>query len=121
MMDIRSTLMGDYMKSFVLYEKKRIPDGVGGFIVEYTEGATFDAVISFDDSLQAEVALQSGVTSRYTITTRTNLILDFHDIVKCLDDEKFYRITTDGDDKKTPPRASFQIRQVRAEEWMDPR
>lgn len=118
---LHSTLMGDFVREFVLFEKKRTPDGVGGFIETYTEGPAFNAALSLDDSLQAEVALQSGVTSRYTITTHPNLILDFHDVVKCLDDGKFFRITTDGDGKKTPPRASFQIRQVKAEEWRDPR
>lgn len=118
---LHSTLMGDFVRLFVLFEKKRTPDGVGGFIETYTEGPAFNAALSLDDSLQAEIALQSGVTSRYTITTPPNLILDFHDVVKCLDDGKFFRITTDGDDKKTPPRASFQIRQVKAEEWRDPR
>lgn len=120
-MNMRSTLMGDYLRHFILFEKKRTPDGVGGFIVQYTAGPEFDAAISFDDSLQADVAAQSGVKSRYTISTDINLILDFHDVIQSVDDGKFYRITSDGDDKHTPARASIRFRQVKAEEWRDPR
>ena len=54
----------------VLMEKKRTPDGEGGWATEWAQGAEFDAAIILDTSMQSRIAEKEGVTSVYTITTR---------------------------------------------------
>ena len=46
--------------------------------------------------------------------------LEYHDVIKRLRDNKFFRITSDGEDKFTPSSASLDMRQVSAEEWSLP-
>jgi hypothetical protein len=46
--------------------------------------------------------------------------LQFHDIFIRKEDNKVFRVTSDGDDKKTPSIASLDMRQVSAEEWRIP-
>ncbi len=43
--------------------------------------------------------------------------LEYHEVFKRLRDGKFFRVTSDGDDKHTPASASLNMRQVTAEEW----
>ena len=112
------SLLSQAMEDVVLLEKKRVSDGEGGFVTEWKEGVQFKAAITFDSSLQAKVAEKQGVTSLYTITTLKNAMLQYHDVLKRLRDGKVFRVTSDGDDKITPPSASFQFAQVTAEEWV---
>lgn len=112
------SLLYDAFEDVILMEKTRQSDGEGGFITVWTEGVTFQAAIVFDSSLQAAVAEKAGASSLYTITTDKTVVLEYHDVLKRKKDGKILRITTDGDDVYTPERASFQIRQVRAEEWV---
>lgn len=115
------TMIEESMETCVTMQKVRGPDGEGGFITYWTEGAEFKASITFDTSMQARIADKQGVTSMYTVTTAKNAHLEYHDVIKRLSDGKVFRITSDGDDKQTPPRAMFgQYLQVTAEEWVIP-
>lgn len=111
------SLIDSYTTECVLLEKSRVPDGEGGWTTAWTEGAAFSAAITVDSTLQARVAQQEGVTSVYTVTVAPGTPLDFHDVFRRSSDGKVFRVTSDSDDKKTPPVASFQVLQVSAEEW----
>jgi hypothetical protein len=67
--------------------------------------------------MQARIAEAQGVKSLYTITTTKNVNLQFHDVFKRVSDNKIFRVTSDGDDNKTPASASLNMRQVTAEEF----
>ena len=110
-------LLTQAMEDVVMLEKKRVPDGEGGFTTEWVDGVRFKAAISFDNSIEARTAEKQGVTSLYTVTVPLNFKLEYHDVFKRLRDGKVFRVTSDGDDKITPPSASFQFAQVTAEEW----
>lgn len=115
------SMIEESMESCAIMQKVREPDGEGGFITQWTEGAEFKASITFDTSMQARIADKQGVTSMYTVTTAKNASLEYHDVIKRLSDGKIFRITSDGDDKQTPTRAVFgQYLQVTAEEWAIP-
>lgn len=112
------SLLQQAMTDVVAMEKTRVSDGEGGFIVDWVDGAMFKAAIAFDTSMQSRIGEKQGVSSRYTITTTKNAKLEFHDVIRRLNDGKIFRITSDGDDKQTPDSASFQFLQVTAEEWV---
>ena len=112
------SLLTQAMEDVVLMEKKREPDGEGGFTTGWVDGVQFKAAISFDSSMQARTAEKAGVTSLYTVTVPINAKLEYHDVLKRIRDGKVFRITSDGDDKITPPSASFQFAQVTAEEFL---
>ena len=112
------SLMDDFNARMTFMEKTRVPDGAGGFRVTWAEGETFLACVTFDTSIQARAAEKQGVTSLYTVTTDKNVVLEYHDVLRRLTDGKIFRITSDGDDKATPPSATLNMRQVTAEEWV---
>ena len=114
------SLLLEAMESCVLLDKQTAPDGYGGYISTWVDGAPFMAAVTFDTSIEARVADKQGVTSLYTVTTEKALTLEYHDVFRRLSDGKVFRVTSDGDDKKTPASAWLNMRQVTAEEWSIP-
>ena len=111
------SLLNEMRTACAMLDKRRVPDGEGGFITNWTESAKFMAAIVLDTSIEARVAEQEGVTGVYTVTTEKNIALEYHDVFKRLYDGKIFRVKSDGDDKFTPESASLNMRQVTAEEW----
>ena len=112
------SLLEDAFEECVMIDKTTQPDGYGGYISTYAEGAEFKAAITFDTSMEARIAEKQGVTSLYTVTTSRALTLEYHDIFKRVRDGKLFRVTSDGDDKFTPPSTALDMRQVKAEEFI---
>ena len=111
------TLLDEAMDSCVFLNKQVTKDGYGGYTTTWADGATFQAAIVFDTSIEARTAEVQGVTSRYTVTTPKSLTLEYHDVFRRIRDGKIFRVTSDGDDKYTPKSAGLDMRQVTAEEW----
>ena len=101
-----------------MLDKRTTADGYGGYITSWLEGAEFQAATVLDTSMQARIAEKQGVTALYTITTSKAINLQYHDVFKRMSDGKIFRVTSDGDDKKTPVSATLNMRQVSAEEWV---
>lgn len=111
------SLLSEAMENCIMLDKTTEEDTYGGYRVVWKEGAEFQAAIVLDSSIQAKIAEKQGVTGLYTITTKKNVNLQYHDIFKRLEDGKIFRVTSDGDDKHTPMSANLNMRQVSAEEW----
>lgn len=105
------------MTDCVRLEKTTNDDSEGGRSARWAEGTPFRAAIVFNNSMEARRAEKDGVKSLYTVTVPMDVILKYHDVFKRCSDGKIFRATSDGDDTKTPAVASFQFRQLNAEEW----
>jgi folylpolyglutamate synthase/dihydropteroate synthase len=114
------SLLSEAMEPSVIVDKRTLPDGMGGTVTAWVDGAQIEAAIVLDNSLQARIAEKDGVTAVYTITTEKNVNLQFHDVLRRTSDSKVFRVTSDGDDKHTPASARLNMRQVSAEEWSLP-
>lgn len=114
------SLLSEAMETCYMLDRRNVPDGYGGYRQQYTEGASFQAAIVFDTSIEARIAEKQGVTSRYTVTTPRTLVLKYHDVFRRDRDGKIFRVTSDGDDKYTPASATLDMRQVTAEEFTLP-
>lgn len=111
------SLLSNAMEKCVMQDKTTASDGHGGFTTSYTAGAEFNAAIVFDSSMQARIGEAQGVKALYTVTTGRTTNLQYHDVFQRSSDSKIFRVTSDGDDKKTPASAGLDMRQVTAEEW----
>lgn len=114
------SLLSEAMETCVMYDKRMVDDGYGGYRQSYTEGVEFQAAIVLDSSIEAQKALSDESVGIYTITTRKNFNLQYHDVFKRMEDGKIFRVTSDGDDRKTPNSAGLNMRQVSAQEWVLP-
>ena len=114
------SLLDEAMEKCIMIDKRTVSDGYGGFTTEWVEGADFSSAIVLNSSLQAKIAEQQGVKGLYTITTKRALNLQYHDVFRRVSDGKIFRVTSDGDDNRTPVSAGLDMRQVSAEEWSLP-
>lgn len=114
------SLLSDAMERYVIINAAIVDDGYGGYITQYSEGATFDAAVTKNTSIQAEIAKKQGVTALYTVLTKRDITLTFGMIIKRVSDGMYFRITSSGIDDKTPKSAGLDIRKVSAEEYTLP-
>lgn len=110
------SLLSQAMEDAVMLEKKRIPDGEGGFITDWAEGVQFKAAITFNTSMEARTAEKQGVTGMWNILVKKETRLEFHNIFKRMSDGQVFRVTS-KDDKATPKSAGLDLRLISAEEW----
>lgn len=111
------SLIEEFMVPCTFLEKSRVPDGEGGFITNWVEGAEFSAAIVFSTSIEARRAEKEGVSSRYRVTTGRKVKLEYHDVFRRLSDGKIFRVTSDGDDVISPGFSEIDTIIVTAEEW----
>lgn len=111
------SLLNDFSEACVLLDKRRVLDGRGALITEWVDGAEFLAAITYDTSIQARVAEAQGVKDLITVTTSRAITLDYHDVFRRVSDGQTFRVTSKGENNKTPTSASLDMRQVSAEEY----
>lgn len=114
------SLLSEAMENCTMIDKTTVSDGYGGFEVKYVDGASFICATTLDTSTAARVAESQGVKNLYTVTTPRAVNLQFHDIFRRESDKKIFRVTSDGDEKKTPASAGLDMRVVSAEEYVIP-
>lgn len=102
---------------FTILNKSTVSDGYGGYYDQYTAGATFEGVLSLDDSIQAQQAMSQGVTGVYTLTCEKSLHLPWHTVIRKGD--QTYRVTS-KDENSTPTSSPLGMRVVKCEEWVIP-
>lgn len=111
------SLLDNAFEDFKIIDKTSQDDGYGGYVTVWVEGATIKGAMVYSTSTQSRLAQALGVTSSYVFTTKKNISLEYHDVIKRVRDGKIFRITSDGDDSYTPDSAGLDMRQVTAEEW----
>lgn len=111
------SLLEAAMQDFTILNKIKSDDGYGGTITHWGDGAKIKAAVVFNSSNETKIAQALGVTGNYTIITKKNITLDYHDVLRREFDGKIFRITSDGDDLFSPDTANLDMRNVSAEEW----
>lgn len=114
------SLLTEQMTACVILDKRTVADGYGGTVVEYVEGASIMAAIPLMSATERIAAQQAQPMSKYHVITEKSVNLQYHDVIRRNADGKIFRITSDGDDNKTPNSASLNMRVVDAEEWSLP-
>lgn len=109
------SLLDDFARPCVLMEKKRVPDGEGGYTTTWTEGAEFMNYQALDTSMEARRAEKEGVTSLYSALVDKAVPIDYNDYFKDLQTCQTYRVTSEPTDKEAPRSASFNLKFFTAE------
>lgn len=111
------SLLQEAMEQCTMLDKITADDGYGGFTTSFKDGAGFMCAVVLDTSIEARRAAVEGVKALYTVTTRKDITLNYHDVFRRERDGKIFRVTSDGEDKRTPASATLNMRQVSAEQW----
>ena len=111
------SLMDEFREECVLLVKTRIPDGLGGYTVQWAEGMKINPAFEYDASTQAIVAEKQGYSRSYTIYVPKEIDLDYHDVMKRLSDGMVFRVTNPGPDRNTPASSRLDQRMIEVERW----
>ena len=114
------SLLHDFAVPCVLMEKKRVPDGAGGWITDWTEGAEFENFQYLDTSMEARRAQQEGVKSLYSALVQRDFPLDYGDAFKDKNTGLTYRVTSNPDEKKSPKSSTFDLKYFTVERFSLP-
>ena len=109
------SLLNDFARPCVLMEKTRVPDGEGGYTLDWSEGATFQNYQALDTSMEARRAEKQGVTSVYSVLVDKAVPIEYGDYFKEKESGTVYRVTSHPDEKRAPKSASFSLKFFTAE------
>ena len=111
------SLLSEAFTDFVIINKSYVDDEYGGYNTTWTDGATIQGAMVHDSDLESKIAEVMVSKNLYTFTVRKEVALDYHTVLKRASDGKIFRLTSNSDDKKTPPSATLNMRQYSAEEF----
>lgn len=114
-MEEAMSLLNDFARTCVLMEKTRVPDGEGGYTLDWTEGATFQNYQALDTSMEARRAEKEGVTSVYSALVDKALPIEYGDYFKDTETGLTYRVTSNPSEKESPKSATFSLKYFTAE------
>ena len=114
------SLLSSAFESITVLNKAIVDDGYGGTTTVWTDGATIDGALTYDNSAQMKTAGALGAKGAYTLTVKRKYELDFHTVFRRESDKALFRVITNSDDKKTPKTAGLDMRQYTAEEFTLP-
>ena len=110
----------DYYKKLNFVEYKRVPDGFGGWLGQWTVGAEFDGLITLaSDTVQNTEALRGNLKKQYKLSVPTNTPLKKGDKI-AFDllgngQIEYAEITNDG--IISPSQATAQFLLFTAQNW----
>lgn len=113
-------LLDQATEPFTFIDKITTSDGVGGYTTAWKDGATIQAASRLDNDPIERIAQAQTTQGAYTIITKKNVTLNFHDVLRRERDKKIFRVTSNGNDNRTPDSAGLNMRAVSAEEWVLP-
>lgn len=110
-------LLEEFGEDFAFMEKTRIPDGEGGMITTWTEGARFRGAQRHDTTIVAQEAERAKTASTYSFFVDKGIVLEMYDVVKRLRDGATFRITQPSGEDVTPASSWLNLTKVVAERW----
>lgn len=109
------SLLSQMMNDCVLLNHIRVNDPFGGYKETWEEGATFQAAISKDGSIEAQIAERQELGEIYTVVTPRSFALNYHDVFRRISDGVLFRVTSNS--QEAHPASTVQINRVSAERW----
>ena len=107
------SLLDDFASKCVLMEKTRTPDGAGGYIIAWADGAEFLNYQALDTSMEARRAEKEGVTSVYSALVNKTVPIEYNDYFRDTSTGNTYRVTSNPEERAAPRTAGPTIRALK--------
>lgn len=104
-----SSLLDEYKKSFRIWHRVSQDDDYGGYEWKWTEGTSFEGILTEDVSLTATVAGIETKTKAYGIKVKRNAPLEFKTVFRDEESGKWYIITSD-EPLKSPKMSAMDMK-----------
>lgn len=106
-------ILDAFAETCVLLDKARTPDGEGGYITTWQEGAEFSNYFAMDSTLEARRAEKEGVTSIYSALVDKEVPIEYNDYFRDKKTGLTYRVTSKPEEKEAPRTAGSVIRALK--------
>lgn len=111
-------LYDEAMEDCVLLVEKHTPDGSGGTVTAWEDGASFRAAVVLDTSDGIVAGDAARVHNVYHVYVDPADAPAYHTVFRRVSDGRVFRVTQEG--KTAPARASFRLSVCMAEGWEVP-
>ena len=111
-------LYDEAMEDCVLLVEKHTPDGSGGTVTAWEDGASFRAAMVLDTSDGIVAGDAARVHNVYHVYVDPADAPAYHTVFRRVSDGRVFRVTQEG--KTAPARASFRLSVCMAEGWEVP-
>lgn len=98
----------DAFDDYYIKNRSVLPDGEGGVITQWTNGAVVKASLDLGGSTEVRQAEAQNLKTVFTATFPMNTPVKYDDYIENVKTGAVYRITGNPHDNETPPSASFQ-------------
>ena len=112
-------MLQDYWEDFILLERSRLKDDMGGHTDIYEESMAFQGGITAAPARRTTLAERPFDLSTPMLIHEWGVTLAPDDIVRRVSDGVCYRVTGRSSDMRTPAMAGFSFAQVPVERLVD--
>lgn len=113
-------LLESMMEECRILNHIRADDAYGSVVDTWADGAKFDAAIIKNSTIEATIAEKQGIAEIFTVVTRKDFPLEYHDVFRRLSDGQIFRVTSETKDSTAPEASTVKIAKVTAEKWVLP-
>ena len=114
------SLINSMMEKCVYLNHTRTDDPYGSVVEAWTDGSQFDAAVIKNTSTEATIAEKQGVKELFTVVTKKDFLLEYHDAFRRVSDGQVFRVTSNAQDSDAPEASTVKIAKVTAEKWVIP-
>lgn len=98
----------DAFDDFYIKNRSVSPDGEGGTITEWSDGAVIKASLDLGGSTEVRQAEAQNLKTVFTATFPIDTPVKYNDYIENVKTGKVYRITSEPKENETPPTAKYQ-------------
>lgn len=109
------SLLDAFARSCVLLKKIAVPDGMGGELASWADGASFECSLALDNCMEARRAEKEGVTSLYTALVDKDMPISYGDYFRDTASGETYRVTSNPKEKVAPATSGLSLKVFTAE------
>lgn len=102
-------LFFDSLDDFEILQENSTPDGLGGFVTEWTVKGRTQGKLTLGSAKEITQAKAEGLREVYTIALVDPCEVTYNDCLKEISTGDIYRITTDPAANRTPPKAKYRL------------
>ena len=109
------SLLDDYRYPCVVMYKVPVPDGIGGFVNEWHDGAEISVVFEYNASTEMLLAEKAGTKRSYRVYVPKNVDMAYNDRFRRVKDGQIFVVTNPGTDRFTPKGSDLNLRALEVE------
>lgn len=98
----------DLFDDYYLKNKSTKPDGEGGYLTEWENGAVVKMKLDLGGATETRQAQAQSLKTVFTASFPIDTPVTYDSYLECVETGIVYRITSDPKDNKTPDTATFQ-------------